>query len=67
MAELVEDVRNLMMHSKGAVTPAGTVGLHRSAGCSGHQERAAVLATVIVGNQEHPGVLVGVVLELATL
>jgi altronate dehydratase len=55
------------MSSKAAVTPAGAVGLYRSAGCSGHQEKAAVLATVIVGNQEHPGVLVGVVLVLTTL
>lgn len=54
------------MLSKGAVTPAGAVGLRCFARCSAHQERAAILATVIVGNQEHPGVLVGVVLELTT-
>ena len=49
------------MLSKGAGTPAGTVGLRRSAGCSGHQERAAVLATVTVENREHPSLLAGMV------
>src|SRR5579872_3273087 len=58
-----------MMLTKGAVTPACAVGLRRSPGCCGHQrcghqEGAAVLATVTVGNQKHPGLLAGMVLEL---